>query len=93
MSEKAERGAAREAIARYHEVELGSLLARVAAAVDRHRAGELDAFEVDKVIFQYSRAAKKLWVFCDDSGVESLAAFLEGEPQIDWWERGAFRER
>lgn len=33
-------------------------------AVDRHRAGELDAFEVGEEIFQYSRAAKELWKAC-----------------------------
>jgi hypothetical protein len=37
-------------VAAYHEARLGELVARVADAVDRHRAGELDAFEVDQVI-------------------------------------------
>jgi hypothetical protein len=36
-------------------------------AVDRYRAGELDAFDVDQVLFQYSRAAKELWKFATPS--------------------------
>jgi len=32
----------------------------VGEAVDRYRAGELDAFDVDRILFQYSRAAKEL---------------------------------
>lgn len=34
----------------YHEAQLAALVQRVADAVDRHRAGELDAIEVDEVI-------------------------------------------
>lgn len=32
-------------------MELGRLVARVGEAVDRYRAGELDAFDVDRVLF------------------------------------------
>jgi hypothetical protein len=52
-------------VADYHAAQLGALVARVGEAVDRYRAGELDAFEVDRVLFQYSRAAKELWKFCN----------------------------
>jgi hypothetical protein len=60
-SERSERRAAREVVAAYHEAQLGELVARVGEALDRFRAGELDAFDADQVIFQYSRAAKELW--------------------------------
>ncbi len=52
------------AVAAYHEAELAVLVQRVGTAIDRFRNGELDAFDVDKVLFQYSRAAKELWKFC-----------------------------
>lgn len=89
----AERHAAREVISAYHEAELGVLLSHVADAVEKLGVGELDVFAVHQVVFQYSRAAKKLWVFCNDSQVESLAGFLADAPEIDWWERGSFRRR
>lgn len=54
MSGKSERRAARSVVADYHQAELGDLVAHVGEAVDRYRAGELDAFEVDQVLFQYS---------------------------------------
>ncbi|WP_157581312.1 hypothetical protein [Phycicoccus sp. Root563] len=44
---------------KYHENQLASLQERVRAALERFRTGELDAFEVDQVLFQYSRAAKE----------------------------------
>ncbi|WP_372663112.1 hypothetical protein [Amycolatopsis kentuckyensis] len=97
MGTKDERRAAREAVAAYHEARLAELVARVAEAVDHHRAGELDAFEVDEVIHQYHRAARKLWTFCERFGshAEITAHTIqhmadEGE-SIDWWERGAAR--
>jgi hypothetical protein len=46
-------------VAEYHQAELDDLVARVGEAIDRYRAGDLDAFEVDQVLFQYSRAAKE----------------------------------
>ncbi|QIS23697.1 hypothetical protein [Nocardia terpenica] len=94
MGTKAARRVARERVAAYHEARLGELIEHVGRAVDRLRAGELDAFEVDAVIHRYHRAAQRLWVFCDQSGgqVESTAALIErlaaaGEA-IDWWQRG-----
>ena len=92
MSSKAERRAAREAVAAYHEARLAELVERVGEGVDQFRAGEVDAFEADQVIFQYSRAAKELWKFCDGS-VEFTAQLVgEGAP-VDWWDRGAPRRR
>lgn len=51
-----------------HESNLVGLVAHVAETTDRFRIGELDAFDVDRVLFQYSRAARELWKFCDMSG-------------------------
>jgi hypothetical protein len=93
VSGKSERRAARSVVADYHHAQLGELVARVAEAVDRYRAGELDAFEVDQVLFQYSRAAKELWKFCNSLQVEVAAAMIRDQPPRDWWERGAPRER
>lgn len=89
MSSKSERRAAREAVAAYHEARLAELVARVGDAVDRFRAGELDAFDADQILFQYSRAAKELWKFCNLHHVESTARVILDRPPADWWERGA----
>ena len=99
MSTKAERRAARQQVAAYHEEQLAALIQRVAEAVDRHRSGHLDAFEVDELIFQYQRAAKQLWTFCVRAGsrVELTAHIIQrmGEDgeAIDWWERGRPRHQ
>jgi hypothetical protein len=89
VSDKSERQAARSVVADYHQAELGSLLARVAKAVDRYREGELDAFDVDQVLFQYSRAAKELWKYCNLAQMEITAAIIRERRPHDWWERGA----
>jgi hypothetical protein len=94
MSVKAERRAARQRVAAYHEEELTTLVQRVAEAVDRHRAGELDAFEVDEVLFRYQRAARQLWTFCQSTGSQAqltaqvIQRMAEDGEAIDWWERG-----
>jgi hypothetical protein len=93
VSDRSERRLAREVVADYHQAELGHLVARVGEAVDGYRAGELDAFEVDRVLFQYSRAAKELWKYCNLQQVEIAAAMIREQPPHDWWERGAPRER
>ena len=46
----------------YHQAQLALLVQRVGAEVDRYRAGELDAFDIDQVIFQYSRGEGALEV-------------------------------
>jgi hypothetical protein len=43
MGTKAERRAARERVSAYHHAQLAELLTHVAAAIDRYRAGEIDA--------------------------------------------------
>ena len=93
VSGKSERRAARSVVADYHDAQLGELVDRVGEAIDRYRAGELDAFEIDRVLFQYSRAAKELWKFCNYLQVEVAAAMIREQPPNDWWERGAPRER
>jgi hypothetical protein len=88
MADKSERRAAREAVTAYHEAELSALIHRAGEAIDRFRAGELDAFETDQELFQYSRAAKELWKFCNLGDVVSTTAHMIAEqPSIDWWER------
>jgi len=93
VSAKSDRRAARESVAAYHEEQLGELVRRVKLAVERFQAGEVDAFEVDEVIFQYSRAAKELWKFCNMGHVEIAARIVRDEPPGDWWDRGARRRR
>ena len=88
MSSKSERRAAREAVAEYHQAQLAELVQHVGEAVDRFRAGQLDAFEVDLVVFQYSRAAKELWKFCNAPDAEFTASVIGERPPVDWWERG-----
>lgn len=94
MSSKADRRAAQEAVAAYHEAELARLVERVGEAIDGFRSGKLDAFAVDEALFQYSRAAKELWKFCNSGSVDLTVSFIMGnQPSIDWWERGAPRKR
>jgi hypothetical protein len=63
-------------------------------AIDRFRGSELDAFDVDQALYQYSRAAKELWRFCNLGTPEIAARIIHDEhPAIEWWERGAPRRR
>jgi hypothetical protein len=50
---RAERRAARERVAAYHEARLGELVESIAATIDRYRAGEIDAYTVDETIHHY----------------------------------------
>jgi hypothetical protein len=65
---KADRRAARERVAAYHEAQLGELIEQVTAAIDGYRAGEIDAYTVDETIHHYHRAARELWKFCWSGG-------------------------
>lgn len=61
------RPAAQKRVASYHEAELAELVRQVGAAIDRFRSGEVDAFEVDQVIFstagqQMSCGSSATWV-------------------------------
>jgi hypothetical protein len=51
-------------VSAYHQSQLAELLSHVAAAIDRYRAGEIDAYAVDETIHHYHRAAANLWKFC-----------------------------
>ena len=101
MGTKAERRAARERVAAYHEARLTDLVEYVAAAIDRYRAGETDAYTVDETIHHYHQAARELWKFCWSGGggthVEIAAHALDrmaadGET-INWWEQVAPRHQ
>jgi len=95
VSTKAERRAARERVSAYHQSQLAELLSHVGAALDRYRAGEIDAYAVDETIHHYHRAAEELWKFCFSRGrgthAELIAGVLDrmtaGSEAIDWWER------
>ena len=93
MSSKSERRAALETVTAYHEARLAELVQRLGEAIDRFRAGEVDAFDTDQVIFQYSRAAKELWKFCNLRDVEFTAHMIGDRAPADWWERAEPRRR
>jgi hypothetical protein len=93
MPGRSKRQHARETVAIYHEAQLSELVTHVAEAIDRFQAGELDAFGVDQVLFQYSRAAKELWKFCSMTDVEMTAQLTRDQLTIDWWERGSPKKR
>jgi hypothetical protein len=91
VSAKSERQAAREAVAAYHAARLAELLERTGQAIVSFRAGELDAFTADRVLYQYSRSAKELWKFCNLADAEMTAQVVLDRPLIDWWGRGALK--
>jgi hypothetical protein len=86
-------------VSAYHQSQLAGLLSHVAAAIDRYRAGEIDADAADETIHHYHRAAANLWKFCFARGGGTHTEFIAGlldrmtadaEP-IDWWERATPR--
>jgi hypothetical protein len=99
VASKAQRRAARERVSAYHQAQLAELLSYVGAAIDRYRAGEIDAYAVDETIHHYHRAAAELWKFCFARGRGTHAEFIAGLPgrmtasveAIDWWERATPR--
>lgn len=76
-------------MAAYYEAQLGELVARIGASVDDFRDGRLTAFNVDRILFQYSRAAKEPWKFSNLANAEFAANLLLEQPPIDWWQRVA----
>ena len=93
--DKAERRAARELVAAYHQEQLRALLEHVRAGFVQLDAGEIDEFELDDLIHRYKRSAAKLWSFCGSTGGQWLSAAHalqfrrdRGE-EPDWWEAGA----
>lgn len=93
MSAKSERRAAREVVAAYHEAQLAELVKRVGEGIDSFRAGHVNAFDADQILFQYSRAAKELWKFCNLLNVEIAASVIREDAPTDWWARGAPKRR
>lgn len=98
---KAERRAARERVATYHEAELAKLVQRVEQVIARHRTGEIGVYGVDEVIHRYSKAARELWKFCWSGGSGSHVLVVAGtlelwateEEEVDWWEEAERRRR
>jgi hypothetical protein len=101
VASKAERRAAREQVSAYHQAQLAELLSHVGTAIDRYRASEIDAHDVDETIHHYHHAAAELWKFCfTHSGgghAEFIAGLLDrmtaGAEATDWWERATPRQR
>jgi hypothetical protein len=95
--EKAERRAAREVIAAYHQSQLRSLLDRVRTGFTQLDAGDIDEFDLDDLIHHYKKSAAELWKFCGSTGGQWLQAaralqyFRESGDEPDWWEAGASR--
>lgn len=95
--EKADRRAARDLIAAYHQTELRTLLEHVRAGFAQLDAGEIDEFDLDDLIHHYKRSAAELWKFCGSSGGQwqqaaNTLTYLRGHGQEpDWWQRGGLR--
>jgi hypothetical protein len=96
---KAKQRGAHERVSAYHQAQLAELLSHVGAAIDRYRAGKIDAYAMDETIHHYHRAAAELWKFCfarcGGTHAEFIVGLLErmtadADP-IDWWERGTPR--
>jgi hypothetical protein len=93
--DKADRRAARELIAAYHQSELRSLLEHVRTGFAQLDSGEIDEFDLDDLIHHYKRSAGELWKFCGSSGGQweraatTLTYLREHGERPDWWERGA----
>jgi hypothetical protein len=95
--EKAERRAARELIAAYHQTQLRALLDRVRLGFAQLDAGEIDEFDLDDLIRHYKRSASELWKFCGSTGghwlraTRTLKYLRETGEEPDWWEAIASR--
>lgn len=97
LDNKAERRAARELIAAYHQQQLRALLERIRDGFTKLDAGEIDEFTLDELIHRYKRAAADLWSFCGSTGGQWLQAastltyLREQGEEPDWWARSAPR--
>lgn len=91
MARKHERQEALAEISAYYGEQLASLVATAGDAIDLHRAGELDTFQTDQLLAQYSRAARELRKFCHHAPVALVASTIRRDAPTDWWERGALR--
>jgi hypothetical protein len=92
---KASRRSGVAFVATYHQEKLTGLLDHVREGLAAYEAGEIDAFQVDAIIHQYTKAARELWKFCDVSGsrldiaVRAIQLSREDGSERDWWEAGA----
>lgn len=97
MGSGGEYQAARERVDAYYAACLAGLVEQVAGAVDRFRAGEIDAHQADRVLHQYHQGARQLWTFCwSGTDLRDVARSIDEPPQgepVDWWARGAPRTR
>jgi hypothetical protein len=96
-ADKANRGAAREIVAAYHQTQLRTLLEHVRTGLAQLDAGQIDEFDLDDLIHHYKRSAAELWKFCGSTGgqwqqaANALAYISEHGEEPDWWDRGAPR--
>lgn len=96
--EQAERRAAREVMAAYHQEQLRRLLDHVRGGFVQLDAGEMDEFELDDLIHHYKRSAVELWKFCGSTGgqwlqaARALSYFREQGEEPDWWDAGTPRK-
>jgi hypothetical protein len=91
---RADRRAAREVVAAYHQAQLRALLDHVRAGFAQLDAGEIDEFDLDDLGHHYKRSAAGLWKFCGSTGGKwqhALGYMREEGEEPDWWERGASR--
>ena len=73
---------------------LAELLSHVGTAIERYRAGEIDAYAMDETIHHYHRAAAELWKFCFARGGSTHAEFIAelldrmtaDAEAINWWD-------
>jgi hypothetical protein len=99
VATNAEWRAARQRVIAYHQAQLAELLNHVAAAIDRYRTGDIDAYAMDETIHQYQRAAAERWKFCLARGggthAEFIAELLDrmtaDAEAINWWDRATPR--
>lgn len=91
MGRRQDKQEALAEISVYYEEQLASLISTAGDVIELHRAGELDTFQTDKLLAQYSRAAKELWKFCHHGPVALVVSTIRRDPPSDWWERGVFR--
>lgn len=92
--ERERRNADTEMVFAYHEEQLRTLQEHVREGFARFDSGEINSFELDHLIYQYSRSAKELWKFCGngESRIAWAVAAIESRRQsgseLDWWDSG-----
>ena len=83
----------------YHAEELARLVEHLRGELARLDADQIDVFEFDDVVYQYKKAAQKLWSFCNSGHGRFgyVARLIEEEREqggvTDWWGLAAPRRR